>query len=158
MVKISKDLQIDNTGFTINDTVKEIAQTISLSSVNLPADKWQRMTMNDNSYGNYKNFTVDSNGITIKKGISQVKISYTIRFDYDSQDTDNVVQSMIRKGDGSYIWATHLAQRTFGSQAFTSHSGLIVNCKEGDRFELWEWAAKEYHNSRTGVLIVEKVK
>lgn len=111
-----------------------------------------------NTYGNYKNFTVDSNGITIKKGISQVKISYTIRFDYDSQDTDNVVQSMIRKGDGSYIWATHLAQRTFGSQAFTSHSGLIVNCKEGDRFELWEWAAKEYHNSRTGVLIVEKVK
>lgn len=47
MVKISKDLQIDNTGFTINDTVKEIAQTISLSSANLPADKWQRMTMND---------------------------------------------------------------------------------------------------------------
>ena len=158
MVKISKDLQIDNTGFTINDTVKEIAQTISLSSANLPADKWQRMTMNENTYGNYKNFTVDNNGITIKKGISQVKISYTIRFDYDSQDIDNVVEGMIRKGDGSYIWATHLAQKTFGSRAFISHSGLIVNCKEDDRFELWEYAAKEYHNSRTGVLIVEKVK
>ena len=82
---------------------------------------------------------LDNDVVTLGKGISTVKISYDIRYDYDAPSSV-FYHAMVTTAKSGELWSTHNAvYKQYNIATHQGYGSFILNVQEGEQIGLLVW-------------------